>query len=48
LRQIIHEGLFSPFSLDKINQTPENHGKLLFTIGISSGLRLAYYIKIHV
>jgi hypothetical protein len=28
------------------NPTPENHAKLLFTIGIPSGLRSAYYIKI--
>jgi hypothetical protein len=28
------------------NPTPENHAKLLFTIGIPSGLRSAYHIKI--
>jgi hypothetical protein len=27
------------------NPTPENHAKLLFRIGIPSGLRSAYYIK---
>jgi hypothetical protein len=28
------------------NPTPENHAKLHFTIGIPSGLRSAFYIKI--
>jgi hypothetical protein len=28
------------------NQAPANHAKLLFTIGIPSDLRSAYYIKI--
>jgi hypothetical protein len=28
------------------NPTPENHAKLLFTIGISSSLRSAYYFNI--
>jgi hypothetical protein len=36
---------FFPLLLGQ-NPTPENHAKLLFTIGIHSGLRSAYHIKI--